>query len=140
MTEPSYILVRFRDALETARAQRRLDGATVDLPVGFLLVDSDPNPTVRCQLAITLSGSLGQNETVAEFPNLGDGAPVGTRRDGHTARGGRGGARGARNGARGGGRMASSAGAAPSTAGAVMGAAPSTAGAVMGAAPVLATD
>ena len=85
VTEPSYILVRFRDALETARAQRRLDGATVDLPVGFLLVDSDPNPTVRCQLAITLSGSLGQNETVAEFPNLGGGAPVGTRRDGRGA-------------------------------------------------------
>ena len=127
MTEPSYILVRFRDAPETARAQRRLDGAWVDLPVGFLLVNSDPNPTVRCQLAITLTGS--QNGTAAELPNLVGGAPVGTRRDGHTARGGRGGARGARNGARGGGRMASSAGAAPSTA-----------GAVMGAAPVLATD
>ena len=138
VTEPSYILVRFRDAPETARAQRRLDGAWVDLPVGFLLVNSDPNPTVRCQLAITLTGS--HNGTAAELPTLVGGAPVGTRRAGHTARGGRGGARGARNGARGGGRMASSAGAAPSTAGAVMGAAPSTAGAVMGAAPVLATD
>ena len=128
VTEPSYILVRFRDAPETARAQRRLDGAWVDLPVGFLLVNSDPNPTVRCQLAITLTGSHNC-VTAAALPNLVGGAPVGTRRDGHTARGGRGGARGARNGARGGGRMASS-----------MGAAPSTAGAVMGAAPVLATD
>ena len=110
VSEPSYILVRFQDAPETARALRLLDSAWVDLPVGFLLVDRDPNPTVRCQLAITLKGSLGQSRTAAETAGV---VPVGARRDGHTTRGGRGGGRGARNGARGGGRLGASAGAAP---------------------------